>query len=189
MDISQVSRGTKVMIDGVPYSAEDVNFVKPGKGQGLYKIKLRNLFTGATLEKTYRSGDKLDEAKIDVNEMQYLYQEGDQFVFMDTVSFEQIFLTKEQAGNKTQYLKEGTLVIILMMGNKPIDLQIPNFIELKVVKTEASMKGATVTAQNKAAVLETGAPIEVPIFIKEGDVIKVDTRTGTYIERISATKG
>ncbi len=188
MDISQVTRGTKVLIDGVPYAAEDVNFVKPGKGQGLYKIKMRNLFTGGTLEKTYRSGDKVDEARIAALEMQYLYQEGDQFVFMDTVSFEQTFLSKEQAGNKNLYLKEGTLVIIMMMDDKPIDLQIPNFVELKVVKTVAAMKAATITAQNKMAVLETGASIEVPTFIKEGDTIKVDTRTGTYIERIT-TKG
>lgn len=184
MDISQVNRSTKLLIGGVPYAVDEVNFVKPGKGQGIYKLRLRNLVTGSTLDKTYRSGDKVDEARVAANEMQYLYQEGDQYVFMDTVTFEQHTLSKEQAGTKNLFLKEGMLVTILMMEDKPIDLQIPNFVELKVVKSEAGLRTATITAQSKMAILETGASIEVPIFIKEGDAIKVDTRTGTYIERI-----
>lgn len=189
MDISQVTRGTKILIDAVPYTVEDINFVKPGKGQGLYKLRMRNLFTGGVLDKTYRTGDKVDEAKIAVNEMQYLYQEGDQYVFMDTTTFEQQLLGKEQVGDKKLYLKEGMLVTILTMDDKPIDLQLPNFIELKVVKSEVGIKTATITAQNKMATLETGATIEVPIFVKEGDIVKVDIRSGTYIERISTTKG
>ena len=188
MDISEVTRNTKLLLDGTPYAAENIEFVKPGKGRGIYHLRLRNLFTGNVQDITYHSGDKVEEASITILEMQYLYEEGGNYIFMDNTTFEQIPMTKEQLGDKHYFLKEGTPVTILMLEEKPFDITLPKVVELKVVRTQASLKGATVTAQLKGAVLETGATVGVPAFIKEGDIIKVDTRTGNYLER-SGAKG
>lgn len=189
MDISEATRNTKLLIERVPYSVENIEFVKPGKGRGIYHLRLRNLFSGNVQDITYHSGDKVEETSITIREMQYLYEEGGNYIFMDNTSFEQTPMTKQQLGDKHNFLKEGMPVTILMWEEKPIDITLPKVIELKVVRTEASLKGATVTAQQKAAILETGATVGVPAFIKDGDVIKVDTRDGTYIERAGSTKG
>jgi elongation factor P len=186
VNIEEVSKNTKLLIDNTPFSVETVEFVKPGKGRAIYKFRLRNLFSGNVLDITYHSGDKVEETSITMHEMQYLYQEGDNFIFMDSSSFEQIPMTKEQVGEKTGFLKEGTPVVVMMWEGRPIDLQIPKVVELKVLETSASLKGATITAQMKEGKLETGITVGVPAFVKEGDVIKVDTRTGTYIERVGS---
>lgn len=186
MNIEEVTRNTKLLIDNTPFAVEAVEFVKPGKGRAIYKLRLRNLFTGNVLDMTFHSGDKVEETNVTLHEMQYLYRENDNFIFMDNATFEQIAMTKEQVGEKAGYLKEGTPVVIMMWEGRPIDLQLPKVVELKVVETSASLKGATITAQNKDGKLETGITIGVPTFVKEGDIIKVDTRTGTYIERVGA---
>lgn len=186
MNIEEVTRNTKLLIDNTPFSVEAVEFVKPGKGRAIYKLRLRNLFTGNVLDMTFHSGDKVEETNVTMHEMQYLYRENDNFIFMDNSTFEQIAMTKEQVGEKAGYLKEGTPVVIMMWEGRPIDLQLPKVVELKVIETSASLKGATITAQNKEGKLETGITIGVPTFVKEGDIIKVDTRTGTYIERVGA---
>lgn len=185
MNIEQVNKNSKILINAVPYAVENVEFVKPGKGQGIYKLKLRNLFNGASLQQTYRSGDKVDEARIGVSEMQYLYQENDQFIFMDSVTFEQHALSQEQVGDRKYYLKDGMPVTMLMMDDKPIDIQLPINVEMKVMKSEASTKTQTITAQMKRATTDTGLEIDVPTFVKEGDIIKVDTRTSNYVERVT----
>ncbi len=188
MDIEDIHRNVKLLIDGVPYNVVEAEFVKPGKGCAIYRLRLKNLRDSSTLDRTFHSSEKVDEAPIDTLEQQFLYKEGDRYVFMATDTFEQSFVTEEQLGDKRYYLKEGAVVTIFMLGDKPLDVSIPTFVELKVVKTEISTKTDTVTNQMKAAIMETGATVNVPTFVKEGDVLKVDTRTGTYVERISTKK-
>lgn len=186
MNIEEVSRNTKLLIDNTPFSVETVEFVKPGKGRAIYKFRLRNLFSGNVLDITFHSGDKVEETSVTLHEMQYLFQENDNYIFMDSSSFEQIPMTRQQMGDKGGFLKEGTPVVIMMWESRPIDIQLPKTVELKVIETSASLKGATITAQNKEGKLETGVSIGVPSFIKDGDIIKVDTRTGSYIERVGS---
>ena len=185
MEISDVKRNAKLLIEGIPYNVEGTDFTKPGKGRAIYRFKLRNLLDSSTLDRTYHSGEKVDEADISTVEMQYLYREGDHYVFMNTETFDQTFLTEEQVGNKKAFLKEGTVITVSMFGDKPIDITLPTFVELKITGSRSVGKTDTITAQSKASTLETGFIIGVPTFINEGDIIKVDTRTGTYVERIS----
>jgi elongation factor P len=188
MDIEDVHKNSKLLIDGIPYNADDVDFVKPGKGRAIYRLRLRNLRDNTVLDRTFHSGDTVEEVYITTHEEQYLYQEGDHYVFMNTETFDQRFVSKQLLGDKKKFLKEGTVVTVMMMGDELIDITLPTFVELAVVGSEITTKTATITPQNKAAVLETGYTIGVPIFIKEGDIIKVDTRTGNYVERVSARK-
>jgi elongation factor P len=188
MEISGVHKNTKIQIDGVLYNVEEADFTKPGKGQSVYRLKLRNLRDGSVTNRTYRSGDKVDEVRTTSQEEQYLYKDGDQYVFMNSVNFEQISVPDGLIGDKKNFLKEGTVVTMLMWGDQPIDITLPITVDLKVVQTEVSTKTGTITAQMKQSILETGAAIGTPTFIKEGDIIKVDTRTGAYVERVSAAK-
>ena len=188
MEIEEVRKNTKLLINKTPYNVDTAEFVKPGKGTAIYRLRLKNLLDGRVLDVTYRSGDKVEPANITGHEMQYLYKEGDQFVFMNTDNFEQRFVPESQMGDKINFLKEGVIVNMQLMDDTPIDITIPTFMELEVVETSASIKTATVTAQMKSAKLETGASIDVPSFVKEGDLIKVDTRTGAYVERLTGKK-
>jgi len=186
VNVEEVTKNTKILIDRTPFSVEGVEFVKPGKGRAIYKYRLRNLLSGNILDVTMHSGEKVEETVVTVHEMQYLFKENDNYIFMDNSSFEQRPMTQEQVGEKGGFLKEGTPVIVMMWEDRPIDIQLPKVVELKVIETSASLKGATITAQNKDGKLETGVIVGVPAFIKEGDIIKVDTRTGTYIERVGS---
>jgi elongation factor P len=186
VNVEEVTKNTKILIDRTPFSVEGVEFVKPGKGRAIYKYRLRNLFSGNVLDITMHSGEKVEETSVTMHEMQYLFKENDSYIFMDSSSFEQMPMTAQQVGDKGGYLKEGTPVVVMMWEGRPIDLQMPKVVELKVVETSASLKGATITAQNKEGKLETGMIVGVPAFIKEGDIIKIDTRNGTYIERVGA---
>ncbi len=188
MEIEDVRRNTKLLIDGIPYNVVEAEFTKPGKGRAIYRLKLQNLLDAGTLDRTFHSGERVDEAPIATNEMQYLYREGEQYIFMNSETFEQHFIAEEQIGDKKNFLKEGTVVIVVMMNDRPIDITLPTFVELKVVRSDVTGKADTITSQNKAAVLETGYTIGVPTFVKEGDILKVDTRTGTYVERVGAKK-
>ncbi len=188
MEIEDVRRNTKLLIDGIPYNVVEAEFTKPGKGRAIYRLKLQNLIDTGTLDRTFHSGEKVDEAPIATYEMQYLYREGEQYIFMNSETFEQHFIAEEQIGDKKNFLKEGTVVIVVMMNDRPIDITLPTFVELKVVRSDVTSKADTITSQNKAAVLETGYTIGVPTFVKEGDILKVDTRTGTYVERVGAKK-
>jgi elongation factor P len=184
VNVEEVTKNTKILIDRTPFAVEGVEFVKPGKGRAIYKYRLRNLLSGNILDVTMHSGEKVEETSVTIHEMQFLFKENDNYIFMDSSSFEQNPMTKEQIGDRGGFLKEGTPVVVMMWENRPIDIQLPKVIELKVVETSASLKGATITAQNKEGKLETGLTLGVPAFIKEGDIIKVDTRSGTYIERV-----
>jgi len=188
VEISDVHKNSKLLIDGIPYNVDEAEFVKPGKGRAIYRLKLRNLLDNTVLDRTYHSGEKVDEASIASEEKQYLYREGENYIFMNTQTFEQYSIGEKQLGDKKYFLKEGMVVTVLMMGERVIDVTLPTFVELAVTRSEVSSKTATITPQSKAATLETGYSIEVPSFVKEGDIIKVDTRTGTYVERISGKK-
>ncbi len=188
MNIEEVKKNTKLLINNIPYNVDNAEFVKPGKGTAIYRLRLKNLIDGRVLDVTYRSADKVETANITGQEMQYLYKEGDHYVFMNTDNFEQRFISEAQMGDKIKFLKEGMIVNMQLMDETPLDISIPTFVELQVVETSASIKTATVTAQMKEAKLETGATVDVPSFIKEGDIIKVDTRTGTYVERVTGKK-
>jgi elongation factor P len=185
MEIGDIAKNKKILIDAVPYNVTDAEFVKPGKGRAIYRLKLRNLYDGSTLDRTFHSGEKVDEAPISQLEGQYLYKEDDHYIFMNTETFEQFHVPEAVMGDKINYLKDGTVVSMTMLGDRPIDLNLPITIDLTVVKSGITTKTDTITAQMKAVVLDTGLTIDVPAFVKEGDVIKVDTRSGNYIERVT----
>jgi elongation factor P len=182
---SDFRKGLKVQIDGEPYLMVEMNFVKPGKGNALYKCRLKNLIRNTTLDRTYKGGDTLEAADVEEIATQYLYRQGDNFVFMDNSTYEQYELTAGQVDDAWKYLKDGMSCSMLLYNGRPIIMAPPNHVELKVVETEPGAKGDTATNVTKPAKVETGAEILVPIFIKVGNVIKVDTRTGDYVERVS----
>jgi elongation factor P len=188
MEIGDVRKNVKLLIEGKPFNIDDVDFMKPGKGRAIYRLKLRNLRDGSTLDRTFHSGEKIEEITIDTHEEQYLYKEGDNFVFMNTETFEQRLVPENMIGDRAAFLKEGTIVTMMMMGDEPIEISLPTFVELKIVGSEITTKTATITPQNKSAKVETGYNISVPVFIKEGDIIKVDTRTSSYVERVTTKK-
>ncbi len=181
---SEFRKGLKVQLDGDPYVMIECNFVKPGKGQALYKCKLRNLFRGTVLDRTYKSGDSLEAADVEEIEAQFLYRQGDQFVFMDNKSFEQYELSQDQVDDAWKYLKEGMVCGMLLFNNLPISVTPPNHVVLRVDFCEPAVRGNTATSVTKPARLETGAEIIVPNFVETGEMVKIDTRSGEYIERV-----
>lgn len=183
-DTSDIRKNLKVILDGSPCVVIDFQFVKPGKGQAFTRTKMRNMITGNVIERTFKTGEKLEKADLEVRQMQFLYPEGDRYVFMDTASYEQTFLTPEQLGDGRHYLLDGTMVEVLLWNEKPIGVTPPTFVELKVVATDPGFKGDTSTNTLKPATCETGVIVQVPLFVNEGDVLKVDTRTGEYVERV-----
>ncbi len=186
LNASDLRKGLKLEIDGEPYIIVDFEFTKPGKGQALYKCRLKNLITGVQFDKTYRSGDKFTEADIDEQEVEYLYKDGNNYFFMNMTTYEQVEMTADQLGDVTNFLTENLKVNMLFFKDKPIGISLPNFVELKVVKAEPGVKGDTASGATKPVTLETGYTVQVPLFIEEGDVLKIDTRTGSYVERTSA---
>jgi len=177
-------KGLKIEIDGEPYVIVQFEFVKPGKGQALYKCRLKNMVTGAQFDKTFRSGEKFNEADLVEEEMEYLYADGNSYCFMNTTTYEQEFLSAEQVGEATSFLKENTRCAVLLFQGKPIGITLPYFIDLKVVKADPWVKGDTASGDTKPATLETGYVLQVPPFVEEGEVIRIDTRTGQYVERV-----
>jgi elongation factor P len=180
---SDFKKGIKVQIDGDPYIMIECNFVKPGKGNALYKCRLRNLLRNTVLDRTYKGGDSLDAADITEIAAQFLYRQADTFVFMDNVSYEQYELTKEQVDEAAKYVKEGMVCSMVLFNNNPITVSPPNHVVLKIEYCEPAMRGNTATNLTKPVKLETGAEIVCPAFVEIGDLIKVDTRTGEYLER------
>ncbi len=181
---SDLRKGLKIVIDNEPYIIIDFQFSKPGKGQALYKCKLKNMITGAIIDKTYRSIDTFQPADLEEKKMQFLYKEGDQYCFMDMETYEQVFLTEDQVGDAKNFLIDNLEVEVLFFEGRPIGIELPNFVDIKVVKSEPWVKGDSVSSNTKPVVLETGYVIRVPTFIEEGDKIRVDTRTGEYVTRI-----
>lgn len=179
-------KGIKLEIDGDPYLVVDFEFSKPGKGQALYRCRLRNMITGSQFDRTYRSGDKFNAADLEELDMQYLYSQGESYHFMNTSSYEQIELTEEQVADAKNYLTENLVVSMLFFQARPIGINLPNFVELKVVQADPWIKGDTAAGSTKPVTLETGFVLQVPLFIEEGQVIKLDTRTGSYVEKVKS---
>ncbi len=182
-DSSDLRKGLKIVIDGEPYIITEFEFSKPGKGQALYRCKLKNMLTGYTMDRTYRSGDKFEPANLNEVKMQFLYKDGDGYHFMNMTTYEQIDMTEEQVGEAKNFLKENMEVSLLFFDETPISIDLPNFVELEVVDAPPGVKGDTATGATKPATLETGYTLQVPLFIEEGDILKIDTRTGQYVER------
>ena len=180
---SDFRKGAKVEIDGKPYLMEECEFMKPGKGQAVYRTKLRCLLDDTLIERTYKSGDSLDGADVREGKGEFLYRDRSNFVFMDSESYEQYELPAERLGDATKYLLEGARCGLLFWNNAIISVEIPNHVVLTVVHTDAAARGNTATNVTKPAELETDATVQVPAFIKSGDKIRIDTRTGQYIER------
>ena len=181
---SEFRKGLKVQIDGEPYLMIEMNFVKPGKGNALYKCKLRNLIRNTVIDRTYKGGDSLEAADVEETEAQFLYRQGDTFVFMDSKTFEQYELSADQVGDNWKYLKDGMVCNMVLFNGNPITVTPPNHVILKVEYCEPGAKGDTATNVTKPVKVETGAEFPAPIFINMGDLIKIDTRTGEYVERV-----
>ncbi|MDZ4677158.1 MAG: elongation factor P [Oligoflexia bacterium] len=184
-EVSDFKRGLKVEIDGVPWEITDFQHVKPGKGNAFTRTKLRNLITGANLEKTYKSGEKFNVPDLMQKEMQFLYKDESGFNFMDTTNYEQINLHAENVGAAADYLLENLTIYILFFNGKAIGIDLPNSVVLTIVETDPGVRGNTVSGGTKPLKLQTGLVINGPLHLSEGDKIKVDTRTNSYIEKMN----
>jgi elongation factor P len=176
--------GLKIMLDGDPYTIVDNEFVKPGKGQAFNRVKIRNLRSGRVIDKTFKSGDSVEAADVLDVDMQYLYTDGEFWHFMVPDTFEQYAAGDAAVADAKQWLKEQDVCVVTLWNNQPLSVTPPNFVELKIVETDPGVRGDTATGGTKPAVLETGAVVKVPLFIEEGEVLKVDTRTGEYVSRV-----
>lgn len=176
--------GLTIELDGEVWTVIEFLHVKPGKGAAFVRTKLKNVQTGAVLERTFRAGEKVPRAHVEYKEMQYLYKQGDEYVFMDANTFEQLTLSADTIGDGVKYLKENMTVGVEMYQGAPIGVSLPNFVELEVVETDPGLKGDTQSGGSKPATLETGAVVQVPLFVKVGDKIQVDTRTDQYLKRV-----
>lgn len=181
---SDLRKGLKIEIDGDPYIVTDFEFSKPGKGQSLYRTRMKNMLTGNAFERTYRSNDKFNKAPLEERTMQFLYSQGDEYHFMDTKTYEQIFITAEQLAENTQFLIDNMEVAVLLFKERPIGVTLPNFVNLEVTRADPWVKGDTSGTDTKPVTVETGYELQVPPFIEEGDKIQIDTRTGQYITRV-----
>lgn len=183
-DTSDIRKGLKIRIDGEPYTVVDFQFVKPGKGNAFTRTKIKNLVTGAVLDKTYKSGEKLEEASLEERQMQFLYSDEQGFHFMDQSSYEQYAIAQDTIGDDARFLKENLDVGVLLFDGRPLSVSLPNFVELDVAETEPGVRGDTASGGKKPATMETGAVITVPLFIEKGEKLRIDTRTGEYAERV-----
>jgi elongation factor P len=183
-DTSDIRKGLKVLMDGHPYTVVEFQFVKPGKGSAFTRTKFKNLLTGGVIEKNIRSGEKLEPANVEEREMQFLYKEGDDFVFMDEASYEQVTVTAEVVGDSHDMMMDNLKCAVLFFNDRAVGVTLPNFIEVEVIETEPGARGDTAGNVTKSARVSTGADVAVPLFINQGEWIKVDTRTKEYVERV-----
>lgn len=182
--VADLKKGLKITLDGDPYLVTAFEFSKPGKGQALYRTKMRNMITGITLDRTYRSGETFEPARLEERQMQYLYKEDNHYTFMDNQTFEQVQMSEDAVGDAKNFMIDNIQVDILMFGEKAIGVSVPNFVNLRVVQTDPWVKGDTSGSDSKPATLETGYVLRVPPFIEEGEMIVVDTRSGDYSTRV-----
>jgi elongation factor P len=183
-DTSDIRKGLKVLMDGNPWVVVEFQFIKPGKGAAFTRTRFKNLMTGQVLEKNIRSGEKLEPADVEERKATFLYREGDHFVFMDSGSYEQVHVTEEVVSDAAGIMPDNIEVELLFWNDRPVGLTLPTFIELEVVEAEPGVRGDTATGATKGARVSTGATIAVPLFVNTGDVIRIDTRTGHYLERV-----
>jgi elongation factor P len=181
---SDFRKGLKIEIGGEPYTIVDFQHVKPGKGGAFVRTRLKSLTSGNVLDMTFRSGDKVDKPDLEEREMQFLYETNGEYHFMDTHNYEQLFLTGDHLKDSKDFLKENLVIKALFHNKRPIGIETPMFVELKVTQTEPGIRGDTATGATKPATLESGAVIQVPLFVNEGDILRVDTRTREYITRV-----
>lgn len=184
-DTSDFKRGLRIMYEGKPYVIVDFQHVKPGKGNQFSRTKLRNMLTGQNLECTFKSGEKFEVPNVEFKEMNFLYQDETGYNFMDQTSFEQILMTNDEIGDSKNYLTENLQVVILIYNDKPVAVEVPKAVNLKVAKSDPGIKGDRVSGATKPATLETGLVIQVPLHINEGDLLRIDTTEGTYVERVN----
>jgi elongation factor P len=181
---AEFRNGLKIEIDGDPYIIVEFQHVKPGKGGAFVRTKMKSLKSGNVIDRTFRSGEKVDVPELEEKTMQYLYAADKDRAFMDTNSYEQLMMSEKQLGESINYLKENMEIKVLYFKGQPINIDIPMFVELKIARTDPGVRGDTASGGSKPATLETGAVVKVPFYLNEGDVIKVDTRTGIFIERV-----
>lgn len=176
--------GVTIELDGQVWQCVEFQHVKPGKGAAFVRAKLKNLQTGSVVERTFNAGVKIQNAQVERKQMQYLYKDGDSYYFMDVETYDQIMMNKDQLGSAVNFLKEEMEITVLFFNGNIIGVEVPNSVELKIVETEPGIRGDTQTGGVKPAKLETGYVVKVPLFVNEGEVIRVDTRTGAYLERV-----
>jgi len=184
LSASDLRKGLKVLMDGDPYIITNFEFSKPGKGQALYRCRMRNMINGNSTDRTFRSNDKFEKAPLEERPMQFLYSQGDEFHFMDNTSYEQLALTSEQLGDNVNFLVDNMEVSVLFFGTTPIDITLPIFVNLTVTKADPWVKGDTSGTDTKPVTVETGYVLQVPPFVEEDEKIQIDTRTGEYITRV-----
>ena len=182
-DTSQFKNGLKLELDGQPFTITYFQHVKPGKGGAFVRTKIKNLLNGRTVERTFRSGEKAEVADVEEKTMQYLYNDGESCIFMDTTSYDQIPIDDATIGDAAQFLLENTEVDVLFWRGKPVNIELPAFVEVVITKSDPGLKGDTSSGATKPATVETGATIKVPLFVEEGESVRVDTRTGEYVSR------
>ncbi len=181
---SEFRGGLKILLDGDPQVVVENEFVKPGKGQAFSRVRLRNLRTGRVLEKTFKSGETVEAADVMDTDMQYLYTDGEFWHFMVPSSFEQYAMSQAALGGSAQWLKEQDVCVVTLWNGEPLSVTPPNFVELKIVQCDPGVRGDTAQGGTKPATLETGAVVKVPLFVEEGETVKVDTRSGEYVSRV-----
>jgi elongation factor P len=184
IDVNSLRNGVTFELDGNLYRVIEYSHHKPGRGKATIRTKVRDLRTGGVLEKSFISGDKVQDVRLDYREVQYLYNDGDIYFFMDTTTFEQPAINASMLGDAVNYLKEGLQAKLTLHENVPLDIELPTAVELEVVEAEAAVKGDTATGANKLITVETGLKVQVPLFINKGDTIRVDTRNGNYVTRV-----
>ena len=182
---AEFRKGLRIVFDGEPYTIVDFQHVKPGKGGAFVRTKLKHMRQGRVIDNTFRSGEKVELVDFEDKHMQFLYKD-DRFHFMDMETYDQVSLSEDEVGDAALYLKDNTEVEVLYIDGSPVSLELPNFIELAVARTDPGVRGDTAQGGTKPATLETGAVVQVPLFLNEGDVVKVDTRTGEYLGRVAA---
>jgi elongation factor P len=184
LDASDIRKNLKILIDGQPYVVIEFQFVKPGKGTAFTRTRVRNMITGAVLDKTIRSGEKLEPAEVEEKTVQYMYKEGDNYWFMDTSNYEQLTISATQMGDGAEFLIENLELKVTIFQGRPVGVELPTFIEVQISKCEPGVRGDTASGGTKPATISSGALVQVPFHINEGDWIKVDTRDGHYVERV-----
>lgn len=184
VSVNDLRTGLTIALEGEVWIVLEFLHVKPGKGSAFVRTKLKNARTGQVIERTFRAGEKVEQAHVDKRTMQFLYRSGDEFYFMDNQTYDQLSLSREQLGDAVYYLKDNMEITVVLYQGKAIAVEPPNFVELRVVHTEPGVKGDTATGATKPATLETGLVVQVPLFVNEGDVLKIDTRTGEYLSRV-----
>ena len=180
---NDIRKGLKVEINGDPYVVTDFQFVKPGKGNAFTRTRLKNMITGRVLDNTYKTGENLKPAALEDRDMQYLYTDGTHYTFMDNTNYEQVELTSEELGESALWLTEQMDVKVLFFQGRAVNIDLPTFVDLQITQCEPGVKGDTATGATKPATLSTGATVNVPLFINEEEIIRIDTRTGQYVGR------